>query len=192
MIKISAILLAAGTSSRMGKRNKLFIPFDGKPMFIRCLEEIVGAAPAEIIVVTGYEHERVKHSLPASASAKVVENSHYDIGMTSSIQAGVRTCDPGTHAFMICLSDMPLIKSEDYRLLMDFFKESKQRSTTPIVAPSYKGRRGNPIIFDCSYRQEILDHREAEGCRKIVKDNSRQQFLRDFDRSQFLMDFDSL
>jgi len=119
---LTVIVLAAGMSRRMGPKNKLLLPFQGKTMLETTLDQLRELQDAEIVVVLGHEAVQIQPLLE-NLEVKVVLNPDYTCGMTSSIQAGVRAAAERSDGFMICLSDMPLIQTVSYRQLADAFLE---------------------------------------------------------------------
>ncbi|MEO1624071.1 MAG: nucleotidyltransferase family protein [Bacteroidota bacterium] len=185
---ISAIVLAAGMSRRMGADNKLLLPLDGKPILLHTLDRLQAAQPDEIVLVTGFESQKVE-AITAERSVRIVHNPSYETGMTSSIQVGLHALAPTVQAWMICLSDQPFLPSFVYSQLMDAFRE--KGTLRSIVAPLYNGKRGNPILFGSSYREAILKHDQPNGCKEIVKANSHQLIGLPFDSSVLSQDIDT-
>ncbi len=163
---VSAILLAAGSSRRMGKQNKLLLPWNDQPMIARVAEQIQGSKASEIIVVLGHEAEKVKAAL-APFDVQFSYNPKHQSGMTSSIQAGIKTCSPDSRGYLICLGDMPRLQTTDYDTIIEQVSGKKE-----ILAPFYRGQKGNPVFFSRHFKGEILAHTEAEGCKKIVQANA--------------------
>ncbi|MEO1515871.1 MAG: nucleotidyltransferase family protein [Bacteroidota bacterium] len=185
---ISAIVLAAGMSRRMGADNKLLLPLDGKPILLHTLDRLQAAQPDEIILVTGFEAQKVE-AITTERNIHIVHNPSYETGMTSSIQVGLRALAPTVQTWMICLSDQPFLPTSVYRQLMDAFRE--KGTLRSIVAPLYNGKRGNPILFGSSYREAILKHDQPNGCKEIVKANSHQLIGLPFDSSVLSQDIDT-
>ena len=184
----SAIVLAAGTSSRMGTPNKLLLDFNGVPLVRHVVMRILDSNPYETIVVTGYQEEQVMKSL-AGLDLSFVHNPRYEQGMTSSIQAGVAVARG--EGFMICLSDMYAMNAERYKELMQFFMKRLPDDELTICLPFYEGKRGNPVIFSTAFREEILNHQDPEGCRKIVQDNSAHLYKLQMASPEVLKDLDT-
>ncbi|MDR3711799.1 MAG: nucleotidyltransferase family protein [Puia sp.] len=164
---MSAIVLAAGMSQRMGKENKLLLPFAGKTLLETTIGNILRAEPRpEVIVVTGHEADRVKAAIQ-HLPVTILHNPGYATGMTGSIQAGVRRAMGD--GFMICLGDMPLISAAEYSSLMESFEKQLALDPQCICIPVYRQQPGNPVIFSAWYRDAILSHTAPEGCREIVR-----------------------
>lgn len=187
---ISAIVLAAGSSVRMGRENKLLLPFAGEPLLRITLKNIIQADTGEVIVVTGHaprEVEVLVRDLPVS----IIYNPDHLKGMTTSIQTGIAASSPESKGFMVCLSDMPHIQPEEYRRMADEFLKALPNDPRTILIPQYRSKSGNPAIFSHTYRKEILLHKEMEGCRQIVKKNQEHLIRLEMDFPHILRDIDT-
>ena len=162
----SAILLAAGTSSRMGSKNKLLLPFGNKPLIVHMVQKLLTANIDELIVVTGHEAPFIRKVLEAYPLSYVY-NEAFLTGMSSSIKAGVCAADKNTQGFLICLSDMPLLQNDDYNHIIHHIHGARQ-----IILPFYNGQKGNPVFFSHHFKEEILNNDFPEGCRNIVRKNA--------------------
>ncbi|MEZ4776009.1 MAG: nucleotidyltransferase family protein [Bacteroidia bacterium] len=167
---ISAILLAAGASRRMGKENKLLLPFRDKPLVAHIADEIIASQPGEVVVVTGHESLKISDVL-SGKPVKIVFNPNYLKGMTTSIQAGVAAANEHSSGYMICLSDQPLIYDTEYKMMTANFLKEKINDIGIIQVPVFEEKRGNPVIFSSIYREAILQHQHMEGCREIILQN---------------------
>ncbi|MBG9377168.1 nucleotidyltransferase family protein [Panacibacter sp. DH6] len=184
---ISIIVLAAGLSTRMGRQNKLLLPFDGSTIIETTINNIIHAAAGETIVVTGYEAAAVtaviKH-LPVTT----VYNGDFEKGMTTSIQKGVMHA--GGKAYMICLSDMYAVSTGEYVFMLQRFEEIYQKDKQCICIPVYNGAKGNPVIFSAYYKKAILQHDEMEGCKAIVQVNRQHVYAIPMQTPAILKDVD--
>ena len=189
-LMISAIVLAAGESKRMGRPNKLLLPFDGKALVAHLVDAILASNVRETLVILGYEAAFVKNAL-RSRKVRFVENQHYLQGMTTSIQAGVREVDAESNGIMVCLSDLPLVQTEELNRLILEFEEASVTNRKQIVLPSYQGHRGNPVIFSVYYKSRILKHREENGCRGLIRQYKDQVQAVEMPTSHVLTDIDT-
>ena len=96
---VSAILLAAGSSTRMGGVNKLLLPWKNSTVIAHTIQQLLTSGAGEVIVVTGYQHEEVIKAISEFPVA-VVHNPLHESGMTGSIQAGVAVA--AGDSFMTC------------------------------------------------------------------------------------------
>ncbi len=190
MIKMTAIVLAAGLSRRMGAENKLFLPFGKQTLLETTLSHIEAAGIGEILVVVGHEKEQV-YALLKNKPYNIIENPGYLEGMTSSIRAAVAETRLDTTGFMICLSDMPLISAGEYRLLAETFTAALKTDAAAIVQPRYQGRPGNPVLFSARYRNDLLALEYPEGAKPIVQAHRDHLVLVDMPSDAVLLDADT-
>ena len=184
---ISAILLAAGTSRRMGSNNKLLLPWQGKPMVAATAANLLKAGLEDIIVVTGYEAPLITAALK-TLPLHILYNPDFETGMTSSIRTGVR--EATGKGYMICLADMALITAIEYKMLIKAWEEHQVRDGQCIGIPSYKGTNGNPIIYPKALRQAILTHEEKDGCAEVIRKQYRHHCCIDMPTDHILTDID--
>jgi molybdenum cofactor cytidylyltransferase len=160
---VSAILLGAGESKRMGK-NKLLLPWGKKTIFEHCLETLLRSEVKEVIVVI---NDRLKELIPPVhlQKIKVVINPHYKRGMSTSIRRGVQAIAPGSEGILIALGDQPFIKTRTINAMIKAFSQRKEG----ILVPSFRGKRGHPVIFHRRFRRELLNLKGDAGGKSIVK-----------------------
>lgn len=159
---IGGIILAAGGSSRMGGFPKQLLPYRERTMLTNVVEKMLEARIDKIIVVIGYCAERIKETL-TGLPVKIVVNKEYDNGQSTSLKMGLGELNTATRAAIFMLGDQPLVKAETINLLVNRYKVAGG-----IVAPSFNGFRGNPVIFDRKYFDEILALSGDVGARKVI------------------------
>jgi molybdenum cofactor cytidylyltransferase len=159
---ISAILLAAGESRRMGEFKQL-LPFGDKTFVEQCIDTLLEAPVTEVIVVTGHRESEVRRVI-GDRSVTYAHNPDYRQGMATSIKVGVQAATEGTQAFLISLVDQPQISTGVIRRII----EAHERMAPKIVVPTNDGRNGHPILLDASLRDEILQIDLVEGLRQVV------------------------
>jgi len=184
---VTSILLAAGSSRRMGDSNKLLLPYKGSTILAATAEQILSSGIGELIVVTGHQAAAVEQAL-SHLPVRFAHNPLHEEGLTSSIRAGVLLAEG--QGYMICLSDMVLITSEEYTLLRQTFETHCSRDERCILQPVYRGEKGNPVIFSSFYRDAILQHGEKEGCKEIVRSHSDHLYTVDMPADHVLRDLD--
>ena len=159
-MRLAAIVLAAGRSSRMGA-NKLLLKVGDR----RVIEHILfSLKPFETIVVLGHRPDDVKDIVEAFG-AETVHNPDYDEGMTTSFQAGLRALDPDVEAVFMVLSDTLGFSHE---LLEEMKGVLMNAPEALIVSPVHEGSRGHPVLFRKSLFDEFLGLREGETMRDVV------------------------
>lgn len=172
--RTAAIILAAGTSSRMGaERNKLLLPLQQRPVLGYVIEAALGSRARPIVLVLGHQAEQVRQQiqpeLPAH-SVQIVENPAYALGQSTSMQAGLRALlaspatDQAENAIFL-LGDQPMITSHTIDALIELREQSGKR----IVLPLYRGQRGNPVLFSLELAPELLQVSGDEGGRGVLK-----------------------
>jgi molybdenum cofactor cytidylyltransferase len=184
---ISAIVLAAGESRRMGETKQL-LDVGGKPLLQHILDRIRQTEVDEVILVLGHEAERIQKRVPVPG-AKVVLNPDYRQGMITSIRQGLQALDPRCEAFFIVLGDQPGIEPRVYNLLIQEFRNLFPRKT--IFLPTYKGRRGHPALFSVKYRSEAFRIEGDRGFRKVLETYPQEVFLVELESESIVNDLDT-
>jgi molybdenum cofactor cytidylyltransferase len=162
---VSAILLAAGESKRMGK-PKLLLPFGDSTIVEQAINSLLNSKINELIIVVGYRAEELVGKI-AKKPVKIVLNRQYQQGISTSIIAGLKTVDKDTRGIMIALGDQPLVDSRTIDRLIEEF----QKHDRGIIIPVCQGRRGHPVIFPIKYEEELLQLEGDVGGKQIVKDH---------------------
>jgi len=163
-MNITAIILAAGMSSRMS-RHKLTAEINGIPIIRRAAEAVSQSDIDEIIVVTGYMDSDVCAALEGLAYSNVF-NARYESGMGSSIAAGASfLANHSVGAVMICHGDMPFIRTETINTLINTYRRSK----AGIIVPYYDDKRGHPVLFDAVYLPDLMELDGQAGARGIIE-----------------------
>jgi molybdenum cofactor cytidylyltransferase len=157
--RIAAVVLAAGTSSRMGE-NKLLAEIDGRPMVARVLETLRAVDLAEILVVLGHEAERVRGAI---GDAPWVLNASYREGMSTSLRRGAAAI-AGADGVLFALGDMPFVRPADIEHLIAAFDPPRHT----ICVPTHEDRRGNPVLFAVEHLPEIHTLRGDVGAKEIL------------------------
>jgi molybdenum cofactor cytidylyltransferase len=160
---IAAIILAAGESKRMG-RVKQLLPFRGGTILGQITENLLQSQAAEIVVVLGYQAEKIAPQI-ARERVKIVVNPDFKQGMSSSIKCGLSHISEAADGVMIVLGDQPLIEKETIDLLIEKHRQSDRGITLPV----YKGIRGHPVIFKMKYKDELLRLTGDIGGKQIVE-----------------------
>jgi molybdenum cofactor cytidylyltransferase len=188
--QITAIFLAAGTSSRYGNGiNKLLLPFDGELVVQRSLRNLIEAGVQRIIVVTGHDRERIEAAVKDMTGLNAISldpslsnlpglafthNPDYREGeMISSIKAGLRAISPLVHgdgsrvrpAALITLADQPLLPPSIIRRVIQAFDQNCGH----IIAPRFNGQRGHPVLLHSRFFEEALTLPSSAFLRELLK-----------------------
>lgn len=166
MKEIAIILLAAGSSSRMGQsKQKLLI--EGKPLLAHAVEIALKSNTGKVIVVLGSEEETHRELLK-SLQVNMITNPRWQTGMGSSIKAGlnhVLSSNPKTEAVIIAVCDQPLLQPHHFKMLI----AKQQQTKAPIVASAYSNTKGVPALFKREIFGEILELNDPEGAKKVIQ-----------------------
>ncbi len=162
---ITALVLAAGQSRRMGGANKLLCPVDGTPMLTRVVDSALKSRANPVIVVTGFEDRRVRHALEGR-EVTFVHNPDYAQGMATSLGRGVKAAPRDTGGIIVCLGDMPHVAAAHIdRLIATHAADSE----CAICVPVFDGRRGNPVLWDRRFFAGLAAIEGDTGGRALLK-----------------------
>lgn len=182
---IAGIVLAAGTSSRMGQPKQL-LDWEGRPLVRAIVETALAARLDEVVVVIGSAGGEVATAL-ANLPVRIVPNPLAAAGQSTSLRAGIAALSPDAAAVVILLADQPFVTTAIIEALIGAWLDSR----LPIVAPVFAGTRGNPVLFDRSVFAELLAIEGDQGARGVVaRDPARVRYVH-FDDDRPLFDIDT-
>ncbi len=184
---VSAVVLAAGRSTRMGPVNKLLAPVGGRAMVRAVVDELAESGVRPVVVVTGHEARRVGEAL-ADAGVHLVHNPDYRQGLSGSIRAGLGALPESAEAAVICLGDMPLVTSAHVDRLVAAFDPAEGRE---VCVPVFEGKRGNPVLFARRFFDEIAAVRGDVGARHLIGEYEEYVCEVAMDDRAVLVDVDS-
>ena len=182
--KCAAIILAAGRSQRMGKRNKMLEKINGKPMIRHVTNTVVETGIKPIIVVTGHQPSLLMSALQG-LEVDFVHNSNFRDGMSTSLKAGITALPEDIEGSFVVLGDMPGIKKEHFSKLSDAFDQQL------ICVPTYRGKRGNPVLWHQSLFSDILNLSGDIGAKTIIEKNSDYVIDVEMNDEAVLVDLDT-
>lgn len=162
-LKVAALILAAGSSRRMG-RNKLLLPWRGHPLVRHVARAAVEGGATPVIVALGHEAAPVAAALDGLPVQPVIAADHA-LGMSASLKAGLAALPPEADGVLVCLGDMPLIDAPLVaRLITAFIAEQGQA----IIQPVHAGRRGNPVLWPRRFLPEMMKLTGDQGARPLL------------------------
>jgi molybdenum cofactor cytidylyltransferase len=171
--RITALLLAAGMSRRMGGPNKLLQDIGGEAMVARTLQSVRSAAVDDIVVVLGHKGTQVKEAVLKAAGddkrIRFVDNPNFADGLSTSLQAGLSVLPEKSDAVLVCLADMPAVTAQQIDRLIAAFNPVEQRA---ICVPTFKGKRGNPILWARRFVPEMRKLAGDVGARHLIGENA--------------------
>jgi molybdenum cofactor cytidylyltransferase len=182
-----AVVLAAGLSSRMAPVNKLLMSLGDRPIIWHVVQTALDAGLDPVIVVSGHDRGAVRAVL-AGLPVRIVGNDDYKEGLASSIRAGVAAIATDVDAALFLLGDMPLIAPRHLRPLLAAFVPAKGRS---ICIPTYRTRRGNPVLWSAQHFPRLLKLSGDQGARVLFRDLADQILEVDMPDDAVLVDIDT-
>ena len=171
------LLLAAGSSSRIGK-PKMLLSFNGKTLLQHTIDEVNKLKHCKLLVVTGCYHSLLKEIL-VQQQIDFIENQHWEEGMGSSIQKGITNIMQqylNANSVIILVCDQPHISSS----LLEKLIQVKQQTNKGIIASAYNDTTGTPVLFDKKYFEQLALLNGQYGAKKLL-----QQFKDDVARVVF-------
>ena len=162
---ITMIVLAAGKSTRMRGKNKLLIKIEGIPMIRRVVQTTLESKVDEVIVVIGWQAQKVR-ALLNDLPCRLVVNKNYEKGQSSSVKAGLAEISPMTRAVLILPGDVAMIDFLSINKVIEQYERGKHQ----IVIAAHKRETGHPILFDRQLFPEI-EHIDEQtfGLKAIVQ-----------------------
>ncbi len=168
MPRIAALLLAAGQSRRMGAVNKLLVDIDGVPMVRRIAEVLLASQAARPLVVTGHEAARVRGALEG-LDVGFAHNADYANGLSTSLRCGLAALGSDHDGVLVCLGDMPEVRSADLDRMIAAFDPVEGRA---IVVPTHRGKRGNPVLWGAQFLAQMTVVSGDVGARHLIGENA--------------------
>ncbi|MGZ3598416.1 MAG: nucleotidyltransferase family protein [Ktedonobacterales bacterium] len=165
-VRVVAVVLAAGRSSRMGE-HKLLLPLGGRPLVTYAVDAACRSSADAVIVVVGHNASDVTAAL-AGMRCRTIVNESYADGMATSLRAGIASLSSNVAGALIILADQPLVTSTMVNLIL----AAAIREPQAIHAASYNGKRGNPVYFPRRLFGELLKVSGDEGGRSVIARHS--------------------
>ena len=186
--QVSAVILAAGTSTRMGRAKQL-LPLGETTVLASTIGNVRSAGLVEIVLVLGASAEAIRQQLPQPLleSVKVVINHNYGQGMASSLREGLSHVSPQCDAALIILGDQPFIQPQTLHRIMDGYRGARAQ----IVIPTFQGNRGNPVLLDRSVFSAVMALQGDTGCRAIFPNHLSAILKVEVEDPGILLDIDS-
>jgi molybdenum cofactor cytidylyltransferase len=161
---IAAVVLAAGTSSRLG-RPKQLLDLGGKPVLRHVVDAAVASPVDEVVVVLGHEAGEVARVLPEDARVRTTVNPRFSEGQSTSLAAGLASLDDECQAAVMLLGDQPGIRSDAVGTVVEAFTGGRG----PVVQASYGGLPGHPTLLARTVWPQVLAELAGdEGARAVL------------------------
>jgi molybdenum cofactor cytidylyltransferase len=184
--RVAALVLAAGSSRRMGGANKLLQPVGGIPMLRRVVNAALASRCTPVLVVTGADAEAAQTCL-GGLDVQFVHNPDHASGMASSLRRGLGALAADADAAVVLLADMPQIDGGHVDRLLAAFDPRQPK----IIAPVKDGRRGNPILWPREFFAEMMAVEGDVGAREVLQRHALQVETVAFDDDAIFADVDT-
>ncbi|HTY24331.1 MAG TPA: nucleotidyltransferase family protein [Desulfomonilaceae bacterium] len=183
--KISAIILAAGYSRRMGTLKPM-LKLGDKTILERAIRVFRDLNIEDVIVVVGH---RAREIIPVvhECRARAVMNEQFERGMFSSVQAGVESLSTDSDAFFVLPADIPLVHPQTIETLLEAYHSGKSE----MVFPVFLGKRGHPPLIGARYRNEILSYSGEGGLRAVFRNHENESVEVEVADEMILFDLDT-
>ena len=162
---ITAVVLAAGRSERMGS-PKMLLPFGRKTLIETVLAGVLRSRVDDVVVVLGARRAAVE-PVVSKFAVRTVFNEGFEKGMLSSVLRGLREVPAAAGAFLVVLGDHPFPPAS----VIDRLIAAHDRTGKGIVLPVYRGRRGHPVLVDGRYRDRVTALDPSIGLRQLARDH---------------------
>jgi molybdenum cofactor cytidylyltransferase len=159
--RIAAVVLAAGSSRRMGDTNKMVATLGGRPLVRIAAEAALASDAHSVMVVTGYEAGEVTRALDG-LDVRLIHNARYAEGMSGSLRLGIGGLHADVDGALVLLGDMPAISPAIINRLIALYRPDK------IVVPFHEGKRGNPVLWPRALFSGLMAVTGDKGGRAII------------------------
>jgi len=184
-LPLTAIILAAGYSSRMGAFKPL-LPFGGTTVLVRAIELFHGAGIPDIRVVVGYRSEQLLPLLKQQP-VRTLLNERFQEGMFSSVVTAAKSLEGTNGAFFLLPVDIPLVRRETIERMI----QSYRNGTKGILHPAFRGERGHPPLISASYCSRILSWHGDGGLKALLMLHENDTAIVESDDPGVLLDMDT-
>jgi molybdenum cofactor cytidylyltransferase len=179
------IILAAGSSSRMG-RSKQLLEIDKIPLLRKTVSTVLACNSEKIYVVIGSNADSHK-TVIADLPVQIVLNEEWSKGMGSSLKKGLASAmsvSPGLAGVIVTVCDQPLLKSQHLnKIFLKYLETGKE-----IVASRYGGTAGVPTFFSKELFTELMNLQDQHGAKKIIERHPDQLEMVDFPGGEIDLD----
>ncbi len=183
--RVHAVVLAAGASRRMG-RPKLALPWGETTVLGQVLAQLAAIQVASTVVVTGSDQETIT-AIAAAHGVTTVHNPAWATGLTSSLQAGLRSLPAGATAALVVLGDQPALGPAVIEAVIEAFVAGPR----DIVVPTHRGRRGHPVLFGQPHFEALLQLAPSTPPRAVMGEAAGAVLELEVGDPAILVDLDS-
>ena len=182
-----AVLLAAGSGSRMGHKPKSLLELNGEPLIRRSARQLLDAGVTQLVVVLGHYAADIEAPLNGLPVHKIY-NPDPDMGLVSSQRLGLQAVNAETGTVVMSLADQPLVTTDDIHTLLQAF--AQRAADTDMLFPWVNGQPGNPVLLSARARADILAGDSDYGCKEWRQSHAAQVEKFPSNKLHFITDLD--
>lgn len=184
---ITAIVLAAGESRRMG-RPKMLLKWGQTTVLGHVISTLQQAGVDDVIVIVGGARTQVEEIVHQSGACSVFNPEYARGEMLSSLQRGIEAQSPQAQGTLIALGDQPQIQEGTVRLICEAFEKNKSR----LIVPSFQMRRGHPWLVERSLWSQLLEMSAERSPRDFLNQNAQEIEYVQVETPSILADMDTM
>jgi molybdenum cofactor cytidylyltransferase len=184
--RVAAVVLAAGESRRFGSPKQL-LPWKATTLLEHVVDTALASSLGDVIVVLGHLGEKIRDLLK-DRPIRLVINHDWDKGLSTSVSAGLRALPASYDACLFLLGDQPNVTTEMINTILSTYR----RTLAPIVAPAYRGQRGNPVLFSRSLFPELLSMEGDQGGREVILRHRDEMETVEVEEEDVFLDIDTV
>jgi len=190
---VRAVLLAAGSASRMGLRPKCLLQRDGTPLVVRLIQQLHRAGVADVVVVLGHYADRIGAALDAMPDCPGLQlhrvlNPDPDAPQDASLRRGLAALPEETGTVLVLLADQPLLTSDDVTLLLSVW--AQRAAGVGFLQPEHAGQPGHPVVMSWPVAKALRDAPPGQGGRQWQQANARSVWRWQAPHERFSTDVD--
>jgi molybdenum cofactor cytidylyltransferase len=184
--RITAVILAAGEGKRMGQTTKQLLTWRQTTVLGQTIANALAGSVHDVIVVTGHEAAAIT-AVAQAAGVNTVYNPHYATGeMLSSLKMAVAHLPASIQAVLVMLADQPLVGPD----IIDQLLSAYWRGEGDLIAPTFGGQRGNPVLIGRAYFGELLALPDGAAPRDLLRRHQNRLHLVPVSSEAILIDLD--
>jgi molybdenum cofactor cytidylyltransferase len=183
--RVKAVVLAAGESKRMGSAKQL-LPWGTTTVLGQTLDNLEQSGVTDIVVVSGHARETIETVADRLGVASIYNPRYADGEMLSSLQAAVSRFPDNIEAILVMLADQPMVRAQTIDQLLVAYWRCKGE----LIAPMFKGERGNPVLIGRKFFPELLALPQGSAPRDLVRRHQDKLNLVEVDTDSVLQDLD--
>lgn len=166
---VTAVVVAAGLSRRMGPDNKLLLSYRGLPLVRQAVLQALASQVSDVVVVLGHDAAAVRDAL-TGLPVRLVYNEAYEEGLGASVRTGAQAVSDN-HAAMVCLGDMPRVTAAVLDLLIAAYSALRVQNVArpAILQAGFQGKRGNPVLWSPGFLSDLRRLQGDEGARRLIQ-----------------------